>query len=249
MGRCVKILFGSLSIIVALIAIGIGYLKMNDFYRQKLFARFLNKISDPNNTAMMDIRCNQLLKHSNVKGQVLEIGSGTGINFPCLHNNTNIQSYIGIEPNVQTYSYFYDFIKQWDKIPYEIHLLNDSATDMHEVKSNSIDTVIMTLVLCSIPDPLPEKVLLEVHRILKPGGKFIFFEHTSANYENDPFIYGFQRMIEPVWAIIGDGCRFKPITNYFDAMKNVYSKVEYQRSDMPTPLFFIKDAVKGQLIK
>ncbi len=45
---------------------------------------------------MMNIRCNQLLIHSIVEGQVLEIGSGTGINFPCLHNNTNIQSYIGI---------------------------------------------------------------------------------------------------------------------------------------------------------
>ena len=198
---------------------------------------------------MMDIRCNQLLKHSNVKGHVLEIGTGTGINFPCLHNNTNIQSYIGIEPNVHMYPYFNNFIKQWKDIPYEIRLLDNSATDMHEVKSNSIDTVIMTLVLCSVPDPLPEKVLREAYRVLKSGGKFIFFEHISANYETDPFIYGFQRMIEPVWAIIGDGCRFKPITNYFDTMKNVYSKVEYQHMDLPVPFFFIKDGVKGQLIK
>jgi SAM-dependent methyltransferase len=120
---------------------------------------------------------------------------------------------------------------------------------MHEIESNSIDTVIMTLVLCSVPDPLPQKILLEAHRILKPGGKFIFFEHILANSQTDPFIHGFQRLIEPVWAIIGDGCRFKPMTNYFDEMKSVYSKVEYQHSDFPVQFFFIKDAIKGILVK
>jgi SAM-dependent methyltransferase len=107
----------------------------------------------------------------------------------------------------------------------------------------------MTLVLCSVPDPLPEQVLLEAHRILKPGGKFIFFEHILANPETNPFIHGFQKVIEPVWAIIGDGCRFKPTTNYFDAMKNVYSKVDYQKCDFPVPFFFIKDGVKGIMVK
>ncbi|UJR21583.1 hypothetical protein I4U23_024665 [Adineta vaga] len=249
MGGCIKFLFRSLSIIVALIAIGIGYLKFNDVHRQKFFAKFLNQISDPSNTAIMDIRCNQLLKHSNVKGHVLEIGSGTGINFPCIHNNTDILSYTGIEPNIHTYPYFYQFIKQYQDIPFPIRLSNDSATDMYEIPSNSMDTVIMTLVLCSVPDPLPEKVLREAHRVLKAGGKFLFFEHMSANYETNPTIYGFQRMIEPIWSIVGDGCRFKPITNYFDSMKQVYTTVEYQLTKLPIPLFFVRDAVKGQLIK
>jgi len=44
----------------------------------------MNKLANPNDPIMMDLRCNQLLKHSNVKGQVLEIGAGTGINFPIL---------------------------------------------------------------------------------------------------------------------------------------------------------------------
>ncbi|CAF2627583.1 unnamed protein product [Rotaria sp. Silwood2] len=248
MGRVLRFLFGTLSLIIALIAIGIGYLKLDNLHRQKFFASFLYRMSDPNDTAMMNLRCNQLLKHSNVKGHVLEIGAGTGINFPCLHNNSNVESYIGIEPNIHMHSYFYKFIKQWN-ISYEIHLLNNSATDMHEIESNSIDTIIMTLVLCSVPDPLPQQILVEAHRVLKPGGTFIFFEHTLANYETDPFIHGFQKVIEPLWAIIGDGCRFKPITNYFDAMKNIYSKIEYQHCDMPVPVFFVKDAITGKLIK
>ncbi|CAF2084235.1 unnamed protein product [Rotaria magnacalcarata] len=248
MGRCIKFLFGSLSFIVALIAIGIGYLKIDEVFRQKFFAKFLNKVSDINNTAMMNLRCNQLLRHSDVKGHILEIGAGTGINFPCLYNNTNIESYTGIEPNVHMYSYFYNFIQQWD-IPFGVRLSNNSATDMFDIESNTIDTIIMTLVLCSIPDLLPQQVLLEAHRVLKLGGTFIFFEHIIADSQTDPFIYGLQKAIEPLWAIIGDGCRFKPITDYFDSVKNLYSKVEYEHSDIPLQVFFIKDAVKGKLIK
>ena len=201
-----------------------------------------------NNTVVMDFRCNQLLKHSNIKGHVLEIGSGTGINFACLHNNSNIESYTGVEPNVYTHSYFYDFIKQWD-VSYRIRLLENSATDLHEIESNSIDTVIMTFVLCSVPDPLPERILLEAHRVLKPGGRFFFVEHVIANSKTSPFINGFQKTIEPLWAIFTDGCRFKPISNYFDQVQNTYSKVEYQDYNISAPVFFIKDGIKGELVK
>ena len=213
-----------------------------------MFARFLFKLADVNNTAVMDLRCHEVLDHSNVHGHILEIGSGTGINFPCLYNNTNIQSYIGIEPNIHMHSYFNDFIRAYPS-PFDIRLLNISAIDMSDVKSNSIDTVIMTLVFCSIPDPLPAKVLLEVHRILKPGGKFLFFEHILANPELHPFVNGFQRLIQPIWAIISDGCQFKPTTNYFDAMKTVFSQVNYEKIKIPMPISFANDGVKGQLTK
>jgi ubiquinone/menaquinone biosynthesis C-methylase UbiE len=196
----------------------------------------------------MDIRCNKLLQHSNVKGHVLEIGSGTGMNFPCLYNNTNIESYTGIEPNIHMHPYFHEFINQYE-IPYDTRLSDNSAADMHDIESNSIDTVLMTLVLCSVPDPFAEKVLLEAFRILKPGGKFVFFEHILANPEVNYLIYFIQKAIEPIWAIIGDGCRFKNTANYFDAMKKIYSKVDYQYIGMPAPHYFIKDAIIGELIK
>lgn len=208
----------------------------------------MNQITNRNNTGMRDLRCNQLLKHSDVRGNVLEIGAGNGINFLCMHNNSNIESYIGIEPNVHMYPYFYNLLKQWEPIPYEIRLSNSSAADMPDVPSNSIDTVIMTTVLCSIPDPLPEQVLREAHRVLKPGGKFLFFEHTEAHPDTKPVLHRLQQLIEPVWAIVGDGCRFKPITNYFDAVKDIYSQVDYSYLMLPLPSL-LKDGVKGQLIK
>ena len=248
MFRLIKFVFRSLSVIIALIAIGLGYLKLDQVNRQKFFAKFLSSISNVNNTDMMNIRCQKVLDPNNVYGDILEIGAGTGINFPCLYKNKKIRSYIGIEPNSHMKTYFHDFIKSYPA-DFEIRLMENSAADLSDVESNSVDTVIMTLVLCSVPDPLPTQILLEAHRVLKPGGKFLFLEHTLADPNTAPLIYGFQRMIEPVWAIIGDGCRFKPMANYFDDMKKVFSKVNYEKGKAPIPLFFVKDILTGQLIK
>jgi len=213
-----------------------------------VFASLLFKVSDPNDTRIMDIRCNQLLKHSDVNGHVLEIGSGTGINFACLHNNTRIIDYIGIEPNVHMHSYMEATIQRWN-VPFQVELSSVSATAMTNVESNSIDTIIMTFVLCSIPAPFDEQLLIEAHRVLKPGGKFHLLEHVLSEPNVKPMTNSFQKLIEPLWTITGDGCRFKPIGNYLDKIKSIYSKVDYQNIDIPVPLFLIKDAIKGVLTK
>lgn len=197
---------------------------------------------------MMDLRCNQVLRPDDIHGDVLEIGAGTGINFPCLYQNERIRSYVGIEPNVHMFEFFNAFVEKYP-VKFDVRLLNESAIDMKSIKSNSIDTVIMTLVFCSIPDPMPSRVLHEIHRILKPGGTFLFFEHTEANPERNPLIYALQRTIEPAWAIIGDGCRFKPIKNYFDDVRNLFTEVTYEECSIPVPFIFVKDGLKGKLIK
>ena len=196
----------------------------------------------------MDLRCNHVLRPEDVTGDVLEIGSGTGINIPCLYQNDRIRSYVGIEPNQHMFDYFYKHIEKYP-VSFTVRLYGDSATDMKRIESNSIDTVIMTLVFCSIPDPLPAQVLREVHRILKPGGKFLFFEHIEANPQTSPFTYTVQRAIEPAWAILGDGCRFKPLKNYFDEVKTLFREVNYEECPIPVPFFIIHDGLKGKLIK
>ena len=196
----------------------------------------------------MGLRCNEVLSHSRLHGHVLEIGTGTGINFACLHNNTRIIDYVGIEPNTHMHSYAQETIKRWN-VPFKVHLSSNSAAKMTDVESNSIDTIIMTFVLCSVPDPLPQQLLIEAHRILKPGGEFHLLEHVLSDPNSKPITNSFQKLIGPLWEIIGDGCRFTPTGNYLDQMKTIYSKVNYQNIEIPVPFFLIKDAIKGVLIK
>jgi len=213
-----------------------------------VFAGALNALSNENDTTFMSLRCNEIVSHSSIYGHVLEIGSGTGINFACLHNNTRIIDYIGIEPNVHMHSYMEATIQRWN-VPFQVELSSVSATAMTNVESNSIDTIIMTFVLCSIPAPFDEQLLIEAHRVLKPGGKFHLLEHVLSEPNVKPITNSLQKLIEPLWTITGDGCRFKPIGNYLDKMKNIYSKVDYQNIEIPVPLFLIKDAIKGVLTK
>jgi ubiquinone/menaquinone biosynthesis C-methylase UbiE len=60
---------------------------------------------------------------------------------------------------------------------------------------------VTTMTLCSISDTAP--ALAQIRRVLKPGGKFIFFEHGRSN---DPEVARLQDRLNPIQRIIGSGC-------------------------------------------
>jgi ubiquinone/menaquinone biosynthesis C-methylase UbiE len=70
------------------------------------------------------------------------------------------------------------------------------------VPDNSMDAVISTQVLCSVADS--PRVLREIQRVLKPGGRFLFVEHVAAPPGSG--LRFWQRLARPVSALIGDGC-------------------------------------------
>jgi ubiquinone/menaquinone biosynthesis C-methylase UbiE len=65
----------------------------------------------------------------------------------------------------------------------------------------SFDTVALTLVLCTVPEP--DRALAEIARVLKPGGRFLFLEHVRAE---EPGLARWQDRLNPPWRVIGHGC-------------------------------------------
>jgi ubiquinone/menaquinone biosynthesis C-methylase UbiE len=69
------------------------------------------------------------------------------------------------------------------------------------LENGSVDTVVSTFTLCTVPGVL--EALQGVRRVLRPGGKFIFFEHGLSP---DPRVQRWQRWSEPIPYRVFEGC-------------------------------------------
>lgn len=132
----------------------------------------------------------ELLKSA--KGKTLEIGAGTGLNFS--HYPARLEV---IATDIDE-----AMLKAARKRGHESHIKIEIA-DAQELPypDEAFDTVVATLVFCSIPDP--EKALQEVYRVLKPGGFFLLFEHVR---KNTPITGKILDGLTPVWKHIAGGC-------------------------------------------
>ena len=130
------------------------------------------------------------------RGEVLEIGIGSGLNLPFY--SSNVHRVYGVDPSVELQRMAR---KRAMAGPIEVEFLSQSAEEQLPFANASIDTVVITWALCSIPNA--PKALQQVKRVLKASGRLIFLEHGRAP---DPGIAVWQDRITPLWKHIGGGC-------------------------------------------
>jgi ubiquinone/menaquinone biosynthesis C-methylase UbiE len=130
------------------------------------------------------------------RGEVLEIGIGSGLNLPFY--SSNVHRVYGVDPSVELQRMAR---KRAMAGPIEVEFLSQSAEEQLPFANASIDTVVITWALCSIPNA--PKALQQVKRVLKASGRLIFLEHGRAP---DPGIAVWQDRITPFWKHIGGGC-------------------------------------------
>lgn len=133
-----------------------------------------------------------------VSGDVLELGPGTGVNLP-LYPNT-VKKLLLAEPNLHMQKILQAKLVNYHQLNAQ-HIQYDGETI--NLPQNSLDNIVSTLVLCTVPKP--EKVLSEVYRVLKPKGKLVFIEHVMA--KENPERLKWQRRLEPIWKVVACGCR------------------------------------------
>ena len=93
-----------------------------------------------------------------------------------------------------------------DAAPFDVEWLGLPSEEI-PLDDNSADTIVLTYTLCTIPDW--HKALLQMRRVLKPGGKLLFSEHGQAPDAN---IKLWQDRINPYWKCIAGGCNLhRPI--------------------------------------
>ena len=128
-------------------------------------------------------------------GRILEIGVGSGLNLR--HYGDGAKRVIGLDPSVKLLS----MAEQAPKRPMlSVQLLRGSAEDI-PMDDDSIDTVVSTWTLCTIPDI--SRALSEMRRVLKPDGHLLFVEHGRSS---DAKVRRWQDRLTPLWRRIGGGC-------------------------------------------
>jgi SAM-dependent methyltransferase len=128
-------------------------------------------------------------------GTVVELGSGVGANLRHLRPGSTL---VAIEPNVPMHRRLRAAAERRG-----VHLdLRDSLAERTGLPGGSVDTVISSLVLCTVTDP--GEVLAEVRRILRPGGTYRFVEHVAAPAGTPT--RALQRAVRRPWAWTFEGC-------------------------------------------
>lgn len=188
--------------------------------------------------SMKSIRTQRAQVVPRARGRVLEVGMGTGLNLP-YYNSERVEMVWGLEPaevmrklagrRVEAASVDVEFID----LPGEAIPLPDK----------SVDTVLLTFTLCTIPDW--KAALAQMHRVLKSSGKLIFCEHGEAPDEE---VRRWQDRLNPYWNKFAGGCNLnRPIPTLIkDAGFHIASQnASYYPGPRPLSYFYHGTAVRG----
>lgn len=177
-------------------------------------------------------------------GKVFELGCGGGGSMQFYRKDCLI-NLVAIEPNTYCEKYLKMNLKKYENIKLERVIFN-SGENMEEIESNSVDLLVGTIVLCSVKNQ--ERVLQEVKRVLKKGGRFYFMEHVIA--EPGTWLHWIQCFIDPFWASLFDGCHINRNTSYLLQHAN-FSKFHFQRftGSFPIQFMFVRPHIYGWVEK
>jgi SAM-dependent methyltransferase len=131
-----------------------------------------------------------------LRGDVLEIGPGAGVNLPFLDGAVR---WIAVEPN----RFFHGRLRAQAAAHKRQPDIRLGSAQALPVPDHSVDAVVCSLVLCSVDDPAA--ALREVRRVLRPGGRFVFIEHVAA--PRGTWLRRCQRLLRPLWTFAADGCQ------------------------------------------
>ena len=166
-------------------------------------------------------------------GTVVEIGPGTGPNLRYYRPGTRL---IAIEPNPHMHPALQAAAARRG-IDLEIRAVGAEATGL---PTASVDAVVSTLVLCTVPDPAA--AVAEARRILRPGGRFVVIEHVAA--PDATALATAQRVLRRGWRWAFEGCDLRRDTGGL-LRRAGFAAVELERYRLGSVFWPVDDQVAG----
>jgi ubiquinone/menaquinone biosynthesis C-methylase UbiE len=158
-----------------------------------LFARFAAFIASREGDVERDYRRETL---AGLQGRVVEIGSGSGPNFP--YYPDSVTELVSVEPEEHLRTKALEAARASGR-PVRVV---DAVAERLPFEDGSFDAAVAVLVLCSVPDQ--PAALAELHRVLRPGGELRFYEHVIGSSRRLATV---QRALAPGLAKVFGGCR------------------------------------------
>jgi ubiquinone/menaquinone biosynthesis C-methylase UbiE len=154
------------------------------------YAAMYDRINGPTEAAGLNTERQWLLAQAS--GRTLEIGAGTGLNLA--HYPEAVTQLILAEPDPHM---ALRLRRRIAAIRPDAELLDATAANLPFADA-SFDTVVVTFVLCSVPDP--DAALAEIARVLRPGGRLLFVEHVRSD---DPSVAAKQDRRPVLYKLMG----------------------------------------------
>jgi ubiquinone/menaquinone biosynthesis C-methylase UbiE len=165
---------------------------------------------------------------SAAEGRVLEIGIGSGLNLPFYA--PYVREILGLEPAPRLLAMARDNASR-SSLP--VRFIEGSAEAI-PLEDHSIDTVVTTWTLCTIPDDVG--ALREMRRVLRPAGQLLFVEHGRAP---EASVRKWQDRLTPLWKRISAGCHLnRPIRTLIETAGFDIGQIETGYIKGPKPMAY-----------
>jgi ubiquinone/menaquinone biosynthesis C-methylase UbiE len=165
---------------------------------------------------------------SAARGRVLEIGVGSGLNLPFYGGG--VRQMIGLDPSAKLLS-----MSRRSAHGMPTAVLLRASAEAIPIEDKSIDTVITTWTLCSVPNV--QAALEELRRVLKPSGQVLFVEHGRSPDER---VRRWQDRLTPLWKRLTGGCHLnRPIQQLLEQSRFHIERIQTGYMKGPKPMTFM----------
>jgi SAM-dependent methyltransferase len=197
----------------------------------RFFAASYDRMLAASEEAGLGERRRELLAEA--QGRTLEIGAGTGVNLA--HYPEGVSELVLVEPFEPMARRLRERLARSGR---EGEVVVAPAERL-PLPDASIDTVVATLVLCTVERP--EAALAEAHRVLRPGGRLLFLEHVRADEDR---LARWQDRLEGPWRFVGHGCH--PNRDTVAAVRSSPLEIErLERGRVPKAAAIVRPLAQG----
>jgi len=233
---------------VVAFALGFLFCKILPDLQHRTFAWFMNKFEEILDPAMGEFKAEVLKEVRDLKTRIpelqgtgsckiLEVGVGSGTNFQFYPDGCHLTV---VDPNPHFHSYYNTNRQKFPNIKSE-EIIVGFGENMDMIADNSMDCVVITLVLCSVKDVA--KVLEQVKRVLVPCGKFYFMEHVKDWDESNKKRRFLQEILTRtgLYPALQDGCLLNRETqNEIKSAGFSMLKLEKKYAPNDHPIFWLE---------